>query len=31
MRHQVAMAEIKKLKIRNNDDSIAGLEFLFEE
>ena len=30
-RHAKAMSELSKLKVRNNDQSIAGLEFLFED
>ena len=30
-RHARAMGELRKLKLRSADDSISGLEFLFEE
>ena len=30
-RHKKAMEQLQKLEIRDTDDSIAGLEFLFEE
>lgn len=30
-RHTLAMGELAKLKVRNDDDRLRGLEFLYEE